>query len=819
MHSHSILTTVRGARSSARLLALAAGALALPTLSAQDADPRSVPHPTRPAPSEAHESAPHVAAEPPADVLAAAATALGDQLLFDEPGDGSLWVRGATYKARFGPEGATIVPFFGVEAPRNFPLELRADNAFVGASRLETATPTGATRDGSTVRLDRGAFVELYELTTRSLEQRFVFESRDALPEAGGDLVVRMDAASELAASDLGATLRFENEAGRIDYGQAFALDAAGQRIELDSVLVEGAIELRVPAKFVERAQFPLVIDPLITMYTAANSGLHDIQSDVSYDVSTDRWGIVFTSIWSQSDHDVYVRLATGNYQLLPGYVTIDFTNVLWTTPKIANNNYTDQFLVCAAVVPASGAAEIRGRFVQPAGPTTGDQFNITPSDGAYRNWPDVGGDPYLGLSSNFCVVWQRYNSPSDLDIEARTVSHNGTMGSIFKIDNTNDWHGLPTISNSMGLETSTNPSAWTVVWQHRYAPFDHDIYAAQLAWNGVIVTPMFPVAESELDETNPVVSTILDPEYLGGPRTYVVAYELDFGDHDVIAAVLQGSTVLGETNLIGDYPSSRWYDSQRAPAIDSDGERFLIGFDEIDMPAQQEFNVYARSYFWDGTELVACEIPQPIGGTPAHEADLSIHSMASSGGPRGTYLAAFSYGSANNGFDVIGALYGGCTSEVETICQTDTGASNCPCGNDGEYGHGCGNSAHAAGGLLTFGGTASVSQDTASLTASYLPANVSCLFFQGTQASAPFAFGNGLRCVNGVSTRIGLKACDSSGLASYPQSGDLRVSEAGLPVMAGMTRYYQAWYRDPSAVSCGSTFNLTNALRVTWAP
>jgi hypothetical protein len=821
MYPHSTLSKFQvrrpSSRHSSRLLALAAGALLVSTASAQTFDPAEL----RPAPEagavEAH--AAHLPTEPSADVLAAAATALGDQLLFDEPGDGALWVRGATYKARFGPDGATIVPYFGAEAPRNFPLELRANSASVGGVELDATAPAAAAREGSTVRIDRGAFVELYELTTRSLEQRFVFADRSALPEAGGDLVVRMNVESELAASDLGATLRFENDAGRIDYGQAFALDAAGQRIELDSVLVDGAIELRVPASFVERAQFPLVIDPLITMYTAANTSQHDLQSDVSYDVSTDRWGIVFTSIWSQADHDVFVRLATGAYQVLPGYVTIDFTTDLWTTPKIANNNYSDQFLVCAAAVPASGVAEIRGRFVQPAVATTGSQFNITPVDGAYRNWPDIGGDPYFGLSSNFCVVWQRYNTATDLDIEARVVSHNGAMGGIFKIENTNEWHGFPTISSSMGLETSGNPAVWTVVWQHQYAAFDHDIYAAQLSWGGTIVTPMFPVADSNLNETNPVVSTILDPVISGAPRTYAVAFERDFGDHDVIATVLQGSTVLGETNLIGDYPSSRWYDSQRAPAIDSDGERFLVAFDEIDMPLQQQFEVYARSYYWDGSELVACEAPQPIGGSPAPEADPSIHSMASSGGPRERYLAAFSYGSANNGFDIVGVLYQGCTNDVETVCQSDTGGLNCPCSNNGDYGHGCGNSAHAAGGLLAFGGAASVSQDTASLTASHLPANVACLFFQGTQATAPFAFGNGLRCVNGISTRIGLKACDASGLASYPQTGDVRISDAGLPVMAGMTRYYQAWYRDPSAVSCGSTFNLTNALRVTWAP
>src|SRR5262245_59279628 len=34
---------------------------------------------------------------------------------------GTIWVRGTTYKASFGAEGATYIPYLGSHAPRNFP--------------------------------------------------------------------------------------------------------------------------------------------------------------------------------------------------------------------------------------------------------------------------------------------------------------------------------------------------------------------------------------------------------------------------------------------------------------------------------------------------------------------------------------------------------------------------------------------------------------------------------------------------------------------------------------------------------------------------
>ena len=88
-----------------------------------------------------------------------------DEILFSEPGDGALWVRGANFKARIDGGGATVIPFFGSDAPRNFPVELRVETATVGGAALNVTHDAKATRERQRVSIDRGAFVEAYDVS------------------------------------------------------------------------------------------------------------------------------------------------------------------------------------------------------------------------------------------------------------------------------------------------------------------------------------------------------------------------------------------------------------------------------------------------------------------------------------------------------------------------------------------------------------------------------------------------------------------------------------------------------------------------------
>lgn len=736
-----------------------------------------------------------------------------ERVAYDQPGDGRLWARASAYKASFDEHGASVIPFFGSDAPQNFPLEFRVSSCARGGEPF-ALDERGVTRSGDTVRIDRGAFVEEYELALDSLEQRFVFHE---LP-GDGDLVLRVDLATELAARDNGATLSFENEFGRVDYSEAFALDANGVKLPLDSQLVDGALELRVPAEFAANAQLPLVIDPFVTFFTVTTaSPRHDFLCDVAYDASSARWGVSFVNVYSATDYDVFVRMvsATG---VLESTVTIDFTTVVWTTPAIANNNWTDRFLVVAATVQPSGIADIRGRLVDAVSASTvADQFLISPADGAYRNLPDVGGDPFLG-SSFYCVVWQRSVSASAVSIEFTRVDRDGVVTPGFvTLDGPSTWSERPRISNGYGIDPGDSTPAWTVVWQRRWLPSDFDIYGARVSWAGTVVNTAFPIETSGYDERNPSVSTLSDPLATNVDRPYVVVYERDYGDSDVMARVCRGTAVGPAINLVSEFPLASQTREQLNPSIDCDGEQFFLGFDERD--AGGEPDVWTCTYYVNGNALYPCELRRNFAGSPAVEGECKVYAQAASGGAKERYFGTWVYLSLNNGYDVQGGLWNGCSGGmIESFCAGDGTGPACPCSNTGASGRGCRNSGNANGALLSGSGDASIGADTFELDVVGMPLNSSCLLFQGTTAGVATPFGDGLRCVNGVITRFPLSLV-LNGSAHYPAFGQIPISDFQQALQPGDVRYYQAWYRDSASFCTASTFNLSNALKVTWTP
>jgi polyhydroxybutyrate depolymerase len=160
-----------------------------------------------------------------------------------------------------------------------------------------------------------------------------------------------------------------------------------------------------------------------------------------------------------------------------------------------------------------------------------------------------------------------------------------------------------------------------------------------------------------------------------------------------------------------------------------------------------------------------------------------------------------------------------GCTTGI-AFCFGDGAGVQCPCGNTGLTGGGCGNSINAQGGRLVATGAASIANDTFVLRASRLP-NSSALYFQGTdRANNGFGtvFGDGLRCVQGTVIRLGTKV-NAAGGSSYPVSGDQSISVRGAITQSGSGRYYQVWYRNAASFCTASTFNLTNGVQVTWTP
>lgn len=154
----------------------------------------------------------------------------------------------------------------------------------------------------------------------------------------------------------------------------------------------------------------------------------------------------------------------------------------------------------------------------------------------------------------------------------------------------------------------------------------------------------------------------------------------------------------------------------------------------------------------------------------------------------------------------------------VALYCFGDGSNVQCPCGNNSAFlsGQGC-LSSIGVGGLLAASGTARITNDTLTLSASNMP-NDLCVFVQGTaQSGSGFGtvFGDGLLCVAGSLVRLSTTT-NVSGASQFPNGGR-SISAQGGVASIGVVRNYQAWFRDTAAFCQADTFNFTNAITVTW--
>ncbi len=117
-------------------------------------------------------------------------------------------------------------------------------------------------------------------------------------------------------------------------------------------------------------------------------------------------------------------------------------------------------------------------------------------------------------------------------------------------------------------------------------------------------------------------------------------------------------------------------------------------------------------------------------------------------------------------------------------------------------------------GAVMGWSGTQSVSSKDLVLIVSGAPPNSTGLVFYGTNP-IQIPFGNGFRCVGGTVIRMTPIPVNSFGDAVQPI--DLAHLPQGQHFVAGDTRLFQFWYRNPSAGGAG--FNLSDGLSVTFCP
>ena len=740
-----------------------------------------------------------------------------NRLDYDER-DGALWVHGANWKASFTREGSTFIPFFGSKAPRNFPISFRVESARRGAAAIALSAPHELARTGDRIDLDRGGLVERYDFSPAELEQSFVFAH---VPEAEGDLSLRLHVESELEAHAVADGIDFSNELGRVHYGGARVVDAAGRELALEGRLEGGAIELSVPGGFLAGATLPLTIDPVLLVFAVDHTSYNDFAPDIAFDAQSDNYIIVYEEEASATDHDVYAMLISGSTNLVAqGY--IDFTTQNWNEPSVADNALNSEFLVAASVsVPLSSGWNIFGRTVHASNLVQGAVFQINESLGYDMFHPVVGGDGTYAPPVYYLVAFQRNYASDDTDILARLVAPGGTnVGSTIYISNSSGTLDYtPEISKSDGAAPSGSQE-WSVVWSRVKTPSDWDVYGAQLFWDGTVTAGPYAIDTSTNDDRDVHVSSVLDGGGTSGfiQRPHMLTLTRNNGD--IVYSVWRGANYMTSGYLSDLEQDGYAGEIQWSSAVETDGHKFAIAYTES-YQGTSDMDTWLTTVELAGSQVVPSEIHQSLGYTSDIESSPAIASRHSGGGGEWDFWVTWqtlvlpSYSG-----DIDAAVY---TAPVFTsICNPGIDATACPCGNTPLNYHGCNNSANTGGAVLT--GTGAASADAVTLTASGMLANAPCIFLQGTTYLGWYggaSFGDGVRCIGGTLVRLATKIA-SSGVATFPGPGDASIEQTsgahGNPIGSGSQRFYQTYYRDPANFACaGATFNITNGIVIDW--
>jgi hypothetical protein len=203
--------------------------------------------------------------------------------------DGGIDYRGANFKATVAESGCRFgrVPEAGSRtASREYTLEFGTPRVEQGSMRLECEKGKFVRAAFGVGQIDRGAVVEEYLFENRRVEQIFRFPT--ALAEGALRLCVpvKTDLTGPVVAHEpnsgefedvqfLKGGLAFTDGQGRtqLAYHSAVAIDAEGRQVALLPRHQSGEIVLEVPADFMAKAMYPVVIDPWLDFAGSGSGG------------------------------------------------------------------------------------------------------------------------------------------------------------------------------------------------------------------------------------------------------------------------------------------------------------------------------------------------------------------------------------------------------------------------------------------------------------------------------------------------------------------------------------------------------------------
>ncbi|MBL8896887.1 MAG: hypothetical protein JNM84_04640 [Planctomycetes bacterium] len=484
--------------------------------------------------------------------------------------DGSLVGVGDHYKTFFEEGGITFTPALGHAVPTNQNLRLRLETVVRGDRVVHSASPAvQPRRSNDAVLYERGEITERYDLRPEGIEQSFVFASQ---PEGSGDLIVRLRLQTELEASSGHQleNLRFSaGEVGGADIGAVVGIDAQGRRQKGHLNFTGTHLELVLPAEFVSRAAYPLVLDPPISPrinVTAAPVG--SSRPEAAY--LADTYLVAWEHAYSASDTDIHGQRLDACGRAVGNLLVIDAATTDEREPAVAMVWTRNRFVVVYQR-GALGARNIMARTVTRFG-SLGPVFPVAQAnDDEYE--PAVGGSIH-STDTGVIIVW--VNARWGIRVGRYRVESDGSL--FFVTENaldTNPSGRRPVISKSGGAS-----QVFLVAWETRNGDWIGvrfvGAYTQPISAFGYVATggrgPLLPsvdgdgrsfvlsYARQEVSGSNDNFDVwFIDPQPPSSPInvwnfTHSVAIENSQGDDDLASAIasINGRSVVAIEDRVG---------------------------------------------------------------------------------------------------------------------------------------------------------------------------------------------------------------------------------------------------------------------------
>lgn len=413
---------------------------------------------------------------------------------------GALAGLGPNYRLRLLDGVAEFTPALGEGNPAPVSVRLALESIRRGQRVLVADPEPAAPRaEGALALYDRAFGVtERYALRADGVELSYVFA---APPPGAGDLAVRMrldGAAAPRELPDGGIALELPGRGG-VTIGGVTGIDAAGARAAGTLSLEGGRLEMRLPAEFVDRAAYPLVLDPLIGPSFAVGTGPDDFHPDVAFDSYSDCWLAVWQVAFAGGDVEVRgQRLDAAGSFLGGAFLIAGGPGLICRRPSAAGVSAMDAFLVAW-----EQSAAPFGPFAIACASVAGDTGAVSASEvltapGQDCRDPDVAGGWTSGDLYGF-VVHEEVGAGIRADVLALPDAFGGFSHVATTALSYGPFDREPAISKSGG-----NAQRYAVVWTSG-AP-DSDIHGAVIDEVGTLVGPEFALTSGPAVDRRPDV-------------------------------------------------------------------------------------------------------------------------------------------------------------------------------------------------------------------------------------------------------------------------------------------------------------------------